>query len=1262
MEDHLSWFLTIVWLGGCALTTVVTYPFGLCAFFLCTMAIAHPVVAWEKAEVISWKLVERLLEYVDLVYLFRLFLSVSTGLVLAVLVTKLVRIGLKHPRYRKVCRRISRCAETVWFVASKGVSAWKVFSQWVLRFSQAVRLRQQRTGKVYLSLDKWYLLVIIPRYVPPPTPTPSIAPDNQTVDQSEMTVEHQAVPQYLLCQREGWQGSENLDDGHLVNRSTREDVARPIASPVIPEQAEHIQVAKSTTAVSAFDVVHAGPAPPRPSIPERVKGLELLMEKTAREMGISVEQFKAHCEATKSPRIVEEAAPGSTAPNQPQLPEADTQHAPQPMPVRSTRYERVLKKLSKSRRHVPAPRYDLFQSDSVYEEMVPESLMAVAVSRPAAVAEAPISEPVVITEPSVAPEPIHAEMKLTPPEIVITPPSPVLVSRTIVEDRITGSGISSMPDKLAPEPILTEKPIQEIVTVSSVPPSVVSQLQLSERNTVSEQEIEDLRLRLEVLRISPSVAVSTSVDEQKTVGNGVQSPLQVPVLATLASPADDLVPSVVDSVEDSVLMEPVSARPSDDDVDMGEDSSVLSLAGLVSNGVAHSEVSPDHDLAMTDIEVATTVNAGLSDDQQMQDGDDSHQDWMHEESPIVSSDMELFPPQQSPETIVFGGQAVQLVPLGSQQPIWQLPSVFPEGQTDFNFEFTMPSLIQPQNVEHDMVDVPQSDMVTTFSEYPMVEMTSPFNFVQTDTTMEGHFDYPAPPALTPGQQQQPWNIVEQPTAATFDRVLVSDTIDFNMLVDPNLDNMFDNVVSPMAPQPSPVSVTAESGMGLVTPASQAVDNRASPVTSEQRPVVADILPEFDINSVHPDLRYVDTPLDVAVTQGIAPAVEQPSEQDVPQQQPEQEVSQSAPATDEYPGVEVCEPEAWAQLQVLQNYVLEHDAEENNWQSEYPDLPQPSASEYPEPPEHPAEIDQTQEMGSPTFTPDVDDGASNGSLVLSPPGTPTSIRSWDYSLFGSPPPVCSAPTPPNRSPTPPRSTGLDFTNAVFQPTLPVGAPVFTSVSTFQPILPAAAPGSNQASPSNIFGEDFRPDHTTPDDPDFRLHEAVWTMNEVDRMHQAYLVGQRLTQADVASASLQVEIMRQTEGADIYTEHEEDSDCSIESSDEEVRIPISQRRIAMPRSRASRAMATAPAPAPAPVTPSTTATPPAGEIIPPAVSDSPGEEQDAERDFTDLELELLGMVSEDEEGPQRADEEVIRRRPLAKLPRRRRNLPSHSNTGN
>lgn len=1106
----------------------------------------------------------------------------------------------------------------------------------------------------------WYLPVIVPRYVPPPTPTPSIAPDNQTVDQSEMTVEHQAVPQYLLCQREGRQGSEKLDDGHLVNRSTREDVARPISSPVIPEQAEHTQVAKSTPAVSAFDIVHAGPAPPRPSIPERVKGLELLKKKTAREMGISVEQFKAHCEAKKAPRIVEEAAPGSTAPNQPQLPEADTQHAPQPMPVRSTRYERVLKKLSKSRRHVPTPRYDLFQSDSVYEEMVPESLMAVAVPRPAAVAEAPISEPVVVTEPTVAPEPIHAEIELTPPEIVITPPSPVLVPRIIAEDQVAGSGISSMPDKLAPKPILTEKPIREIVTVSSVPSSVVSQLQLSERNTVSEQEIEDLRLRLEVLRISPSVAVSTSVDEQKTVGNGVQSPLQVPVLTTLASPADDLVPSVVDSVEDSILMEPVSARPSDDDVDMSEDSSVLSLAGPVSNGVAHSEVSPDRDLAMTDIEVATTVNAGLSDDQQMQDGDDSHQDWMHEESPVVSSDMELFPPQQSPETVVFGGQAVQLVPLDSQQPIWQLPSVFPEGQTDFNFEFTMPSLIQPQNFEHDMVDVPQSDMVTTFFENPMVEMASPFNSIQTDTTMEGHFDYPAPPAFTPGQQQQPWNIVEQPTAATSDRVLVSDTIDFNMLVDPNLDNMFDNVVSPMAPQPSPVSVTAESGMGLVTPTSQAVDNQASPVISEQMPVVADILPEFDINSIHPDLRYVDTPLDVAVTQGIAPVVEQSSEQDVPQQQPEQEVSQSAPATGEYPGVEVCEPEMWAQLQVLQNYVLEHDAEENNSQSEYPDLPQQSDLEYPEPPEHPAEVDQMQELGSPTVTPDVDDGASNGSLVLSPPGTPTSIRSWDYSLFGSPPPVCSAPTPPNRSPTPPRSTGLDFTNAQFQPTFPVGAPVFTSVSTFQPILPAAASGSNQASPSNIFGEDFRPDHTTPDDPNFRVHDAVWTMNEQDRMYQAFLVGQRLTQADYASASLQVEIMRQTEGADIYTEHEEDSDCSIESSDEEVVVPISQRRIAMPRSRASRAMATTPAPAP--VTPSTTATPPAGEIIPPAVSDSPGEEQDAERDFTDLELELLGMVSEDEEGPPRADEEVIRRRPLAKLPRRRRNLPSHSNTGN
>lgn len=884
------------------------------------------------------------------------------------------------------------------------------------------------------------------------------------------------------------------------------------------------------------------------------------------------------------------------------------------------------------------------------------------------VAKTHISEPVVTTEPTVAPEPILA-VKLTPPEIVITPPSPVLVPEIPAEAQVVvDNGISSMPDKLAPEPILTEKPIREIVTAPSVPSSsVVPQLQLGERDTVSEQEIEVLRLRFEDWRISPSVDASASVDEQKTVGNGVQSPLQVPVLTTLASPADDPLPSVVHSV---------SARPSDDDVEMEEDSSVLSLAGPEFNGVA---LSSDGDLSMTDInEVATTVHAGLSDDQHMQDGDDSHQVWMHEESPVVSSDMELFPPQQSPETVVFGGQVVPLVSFGFQQPSWQFSSVFNGQPTNFNFDFTstMPSLVQPQNVEHDMTDAPQPDMVLTPFERPMVEMTSPVDSFQADTTMEGHFDYPAPLAFSPGQQQQPWNFVQQPTPATSDRVPVSDTIDFDMeeSVYPDLDTL-KNVVSPMAPQPSPVSVTTESDMGLGTPAHQAVDNvvHVSPVAPEQKPVVSDIT-EFSNDLVDPRLFG---PIDMP-TQGIAPAVEQPTEQVVPQQQLEQAVSQPGPATDEFPGVEACNLEEFAKLQAL----LEQDAEEATQQSEYPDLPEP------------AEVNQTPEVVSPSFAPDVDDGASNGSLVLSPPGTPTSVRSdrsWDHSLFGSPPPVFSAPTPPNRSPTPPRPAGLDFTNATFQPILPVGAPVFTSAPTFQPVLPRGAPVFNPRPSSPDIGEDFVvhvPD--TPDDPEFRRNEAEWTEREMARMDQAFLDGQRLTQADVASANLQVDVLRPVEHVYIYgaDEEDEDSDGSIESSDREVVVPVSQRRFAVPRSRASRATAPATAtPSVPPAAPLNVASVadegPVGEITPPVVSDLPGEEQDAERPLTELELELLGMASEDEDdAPQqiadgsedrdprrqeqveytpRADVEVTRTRKLA-APRRCRNLLSQNNTDN
>ncbi|KAJ4408668.1 hypothetical protein N0V85_004199 [Neurospora sp. IMI 360204] len=1242
-------------------------------------------LAWSLLQAFAW-FFDKFQTFVDLVTLLSVFsglLSVFSGLFLLFRGSNLIVIGLEHRNTRKVCREIGRYAVTVWSVASKGVSAWKVFSQWVIRSSQAVCLRQRRTGKAYIVLDE-------------PTPSPPITIDNQTVDQFETTVEHQDVPQYLLCQREGWQGPENLDVGHLVNRSTREDTARPIASSVILEQAAHPQVAESTNAASAFDVVYAGSTPPRPSKPDRVKHLELLKEKTARECGLTVEQLEENLLEGRSSRTVEEAAPSTTAPDQSQLPETDkpqeqslrsgpykegrldadakvknsgwySKHRPfnkswtfipkpeppvfspsssfppspvptpkpvpttapasQPTPVEGACSKRVQKKMAqwKSRRSVLSRPYDLFHSDSVYELMAPEALHAVAVSKPV-VAKTHISEPVVRTEPSVAPEPILA-VKLTPPEIVITPPSPVLAPQTEIPAEaqvVVDNGISSMPDKLAPEPT------REIVTAPSVPTSsVVSQLQLGVRDTVSEQEIEVLRLRFEDWQISPSVDESASVDDQKTVGNGVQSPLQVPVLTTLASPADDLLPSVVVSVEDSIVMEPVSARPSDDDVEMEEDLSVLSLAGPEFNGVALS-----------------------SDDQHMQDGDDSHQVWMHEESPVVSSDMELFPPQQSPETVVFGGQVVPLVSFDFQQPSWQFSSVF-----DGQFNFTTPSLVQPQGPEHDMVDAPQPDMVLTPFEGPMVDMTSPADSFQADTTMEGHFDYPAPPAFSPGQQQQPWNFVQQPTPATSDRVPVSDTIDFDMgSVYPDI-NTLNNVVSPMAPQPSPVSVTTESDMGLGTPAHQAV---VSPVAPEQKPVVSDIT-EFSNDLVDPQLFG---PIDMP-TQGIAPAVEQPTEQ---------VVSQPVPAADEFPGVEECNPEEFAKLQAL----LEQDAEEANRESEYPDLPEP------------AEVNQTPEVASPSFTPDVDDGASDSPLVLSPPGTP---RSWDHSLFGSPPPVFSAPTPPNRSPTPPPPAGLDFTNATFQPILPVGAPVFTPAPTFQPILPVGAPIFNQAPsfPDIRIGQDFIvhvPD--TPDDPEFHRNEAEWTEREMARMEQAFRDGQRLTQADVASAKLRVDVLRPVEHVYVYgaDEEDEDSDGSIESSDREVVVSVSQRKIIVPMSRASRATATATATPSVPPAAPLNVAPVAdmgsvGEITPPVVSDLPGEEHDADRELTADEPELLGMASEDEDdAPQqiadgsedrdprrqeqvdytpRADVEVIRTRKLA-APRRRRNLLPQNNTGN
>ncbi|KAK3953502.1 hypothetical protein QBC32DRAFT_209878 [Pseudoneurospora amorphoporcata] len=1103
----------------------------------------------------------------DLVTIFSLAFTgvfwVLSLLSLWVRLSQLVMTGWDHPNSRKAGGYVSRYVQAVLFVASQGVSQWNVFSQWVSRSCQARRLRNRRTGRAYIEVDGPR------RYVASPTPAPPIVPGNQTADQSETTVEHQTVPKYLRSQREDRLGSHSFDCPRLAHRSTRErEEARPASSVI--GQAVPSQVAETTTAASA-------PASP-----------------------------------------------------------------PTPVSRGSARYRRLLERRQNKPRGVLR---NSRISDPVDEQILGSAFEPAVSSPRAVVAPTPISEPVVTTEPTPTPvapalELIHAEMMLTLPDIVITPPTPVFVPETpaVASQVVDDNGIpSSNADELVPESILTETHILDIVTVPSVlAPTVAPQPQLVAQNlAVSELEIEPLSRCLErAFGFSPSVfehdrafeglilsfgAWHLSVQEQQTVvENGVLSPLLVPVSTAHMSSADDLIPSVDES------MEPVSAAISldDDDVDMEEDLSVLPIAGPEFNGVA--SLSSDRDLSMTD-EVATKVQSGLSDDQHMHDGNDSHQVWMPEEPSAVSSDMELCP-QQFPETGAFSEQVVPATfSFGTQQqPDWPFSSVV---DSQFTFGNPMPSFVpQLQGPEHDMADAPpQPGMVSTHFERPMVNLTSPVDSFEADTSMEDIYGYePLPVFSGHQQQQQPSVFFRQPTPATSDYVPVPDTIEVAMeYLDPE---MLTHVVAPMAFQPSPVPVTIEFDMGLdtSTPALQAVDTIVSPVSPEQSRVVSDIAPAESDDSV------LDSRLFEPI--GISPGVEQ---------QPEQAVSQPDPAVDE-----------------LQD-VREHNPEE------YPDVPEAP------------EVNTEPEMAAPSFIPDVDDGVDNGPLVLSRPATPTPDKSWHHELFGTSP-LGPAQTPPNRSLTPPPP--FNFTNATFQPVLPAGAPAFTTQS-FQPTLPVGAPGFTAPT--------FQPNlrrRAPVVEPAPSLHMPVESDDESFRRQMAEMArraeeGRMLTRAESASVALQVAAAQAADRTYGPRREDENFGGSIESSN------LGQRTMLVPRSQASRAApASTATPSVLSADPVNVAPVadmgPVGDITPSVNTESPGEEDldEDELDKQDLEQELqdefnaIPSDSEDEpagEAPviENVDDpavmaasEVMQRRKI-KAPRgRRRNLPSQNNTDN
>ncbi|KAK3397812.1 hypothetical protein B0T20DRAFT_499636, partial [Sordaria brevicollis] len=712
-----------------------------------------------------WSFLQRLCSFigtsVDVVFVLSFFSSVASPVLALLCMWFRFEPFILGPHNTTLVRHATGLFNKIRFIASKGVSAWNVMSQWVLRFSQAVRVRARHTGRDYVVLDRVYFVLRSPA----PTPSPTIATDNRIVDQPETIISHQEIPHYLRSRREGRLGSESPDYGHLANRSTDEreaqDEARPTttAGPVALEQTtehHHQEVAEPTNAASSSVVVipdisevpaepaaFVGPAPTRPSTSDRFQRLSQRMARVAREIGETPEQLQARLDEARALRTAQEAAPSTTAhTNQSPLPETDNTREQSPLfPVSSSQPRRT--KTRQHQRNVPTPAPTPAPEPSV----APAPAPVLAVSRPVVTSTA-TPQPTVATAPSVSPEPTLV-VQLTPPEIVITPPSPVLVPETPVEavQDVIGEAIPGLPDNLLAPEATVQEIVTNVVTVPSVPAArVVPQLHWVARDsTVTEHEMDALRLQLEQLRISTPVAAfaAPAVTAQGAPGNAVQSSVSVPVLTTIPSLADDPVPSVAPSAEVSSLLEAVSASASDNDVEMEE---TLDVTGL-----QVSEPSSDGDLIMTENDVPPTVPVDQPEDHDMQD--------------------------HAPEPSIFGSALGSLASLAPVQNYWELSPAFSSGPeaalSQFTFADTntpIPTAPQTETREVDMEEAPAAQAstpsivagqettvpATTSSD----QATAPYTFGQ-QQAVQSPFTYALPgvsapaPSFSSGQAQAP---------------------------------------------------------------------------------------------------------------------------------------------------------------------------------------------------------------------------------------------------------------------------------------------------------------------------------------------------------------------------------------------------------------------------------------------------------------------------------------------------------------------------
>lgn len=1158
---------------------------------------------------------------VDVVFL--LLFSHSTILPCALFV---VMWSCSEPHNLKWYESLVCYANILRFIASKGVLAWKVKSQWVLWFSQAVRLRARYTGKDYVELDRVYFVQRSPR----PTPSPTIATDSQIVDQPETIISHQECPQYLISRREGRLDSDSPDCGHLVNCSTSEreaqDEARPTASPVTLEQTEHHhQVAEPTNAASASGVVSAisevpgepaafvGPAPTRPSISDRSQRLKQYRDKTARERGETPEQLQALLDQERALRTAEEAAPSTMAPtNQSQLPETDNTQEQSLIsrllfPPRNIRPRVPFKFRTRvvlvpereplfpvpssrpRQRNVPtsAPTPEPSTAPAPAPEHTPQpTAPALVASRPV-VTSTPTPQPVVTTEPTVSPEPILA-VQLTPPEIAITPPSPVLVPKTSVEAvrDVIDEAIPGLPKLLAPKAI-----IQEIVTVPSVPAApVVPQLQWVARDlTVSEQEMDDIMLQLEKWHVSTPVAVfaAPAVNEQDATGNAVLSPVSVPVPTTITSPADDPISSVAPSVEVFSLPEPVSASSLDEDVEMEEDALLVAILDV-------SEPSSDGDLTMTENDVAPAVSVDQSEDHDMQDPDVDHQALL-----AVSSDMELCLQHHAPETSIFGGLLDSLVPRAPAQPFWKLTPAFSSGSQAAlgGINFASFPVSQTEAPELDMTDAPLAQASPLFAFGQQQAAATPYH-AQVPMATEVEMDeqtYPDSTTVHP----VPSSMASQPLPLPITPVYAS----------------------PPSPQ-----ATMDSDMALVTPALQIITSTPSPEAPSLAQLVSSALKTNDIPIDPASSKPIDMPLGLAEPQVASPMAEQPAEQ----------APEPASELNEYRGVENNDPELWAQfqaanegfeqhlqqqqeeerqpleepiqhsleeqidpelqeqlMQAFRDYEPERDAGVVQQQQESPYSPERTEA---------PEVHQTPPYAQPSFIPNVDEGNNSNPFVLSPPAPQSSSSQPATSqIFGSGPSSAAA--------------------VGFQPMLPVGAQGLTQ--EFSEVL-------------------------APDEQGIRLQMKL--------MEEQFQAGIALTRAELASARVQTEVVGASiTGDDEPEDDESDDDESGDDQPPPIPQPTNQRTIAQPRSLLSRVSLNV-----APFANMRSI----GEPSPPTGSAVPSTEQNAgDEGLTRDERILLGMDPGDGEGvadedlARRADAETMQRRGIRPL-RRPRNLQQNN----